>query len=123
MFELEKSYCFEAGHILERHDGKCKNPHGHNYELTIALAADQLLDSGPKTNMIMDFFDIDKVVIPMIQEYFDHCWLNDTLGTDSSTVEFMAKWIFDYLSPQLPALSAVILSETPSAKVTYRRKK
>ena len=120
MFEIEKTFAFEAGHELVHHDGKCKRPHGHSYLLTVYVAARELQKSGPKKNMVVDFGDIAAVVEPMIEDYLDHHWINDTLGTDSSTAEFIAKWIYDHLKPRLPGLSAIAISETTTAKVTYR---
>lgn len=121
MFELEKTFRFESGHCLQHHDGKCKDPHGHSYILGVSLTSDTLVPTGPKKNMVLDFADISAIVKPMIEAYFDHKWLNDTLETDSPTVEYMAKWIYDYLKPKLPELSAITIWETSSCKVTYSR--
>ena len=121
MFELEKAFFFEAGHVLKHHDGKCKNPHGHSYQLLIKVRSPTLISSGPKTNMVMDFFDISTIVKKMIEEYFDHKWVNDTLNTDSATSEFMCKWIFDHLDPQLNGLYRVTLYETASSKASYTK--
>jgi 6-pyruvoyltetrahydropterin/6-carboxytetrahydropterin synthase len=122
MFELEKTFHFEAGHVLTHHDGKCKNPHGHSYVLTVHLQSEQLISSGPKTNMVIDFNDISTLVNSMIDQYFDHKWLNDTLQDDSATVEIIAKWIFDFLDPKLPGLCAISLCETADSRVTYRKR-
>lgn len=119
MYELEKSFTFEAGHELRHHDGKCKTPHGHSYVLTVILRADTLIAEGPKQNMLIDFYDVSQVVKPMIEEYFDHKWINETLQADSATVEFMAHWIYHYLKPKLPLLYAISMNETSSSKVTY----
>jgi 6-pyruvoyltetrahydropterin/6-carboxytetrahydropterin synthase len=119
MYELEKIFLFEAGHVLKHHDGHCSTPHGHSYVLTIKLRANSLIPNGPKRNMVIDFSDLSSIVKPMIETYFDHKWLNDSLKTDSPTVEFISRWIFDHLHPQLPQLSSVTLQETSTAKVTY----
>ncbi len=119
MFEIDKTFTFEAGHSLELHDGKCRGPHGHSYVLTVHLRSPSLIDSGPKTNMVMDFSSLSDAVKPMIEQYFDHRWINDTLKTNSPTVEFMARWIYDHLKPLLPLLSGITLYETKSSKVTY----
>lgn len=121
MFEIEKTYKFEAGHLLDHHDGKCRHPHGHSYLLKITIRAADLIAIGPETNMVMDFFSISKVVKPMIDKYFDHNWLNDSLATDSPSAEFIAKWIYDYLDPQLKGLYAITICETDSASATYRK--
>lgn len=119
MFEIEKIFTFEAGHALHHHDGHCRQPHGHSYILTVHIRSETLIADGPKRNMVIDFADISAVVAPMVDQYFDHRWLNDTMETDSPTVEFMAKWIYDFLKPLLPALTAVTLNETATSKVTY----
>lgn len=123
MYELEKTFHFEAGHILSHHDGKCSQPHGHSYILTVHISSEQLIPTGPKRNMVADFSDISSTVKPMLEKYFDHKWLNDTLQSDSTTVEFMAKWIFDFLEPHLPGLHAISLYETATSRAIYRKPK
>ncbi|HEY4832961.1 MAG TPA: 6-carboxytetrahydropterin synthase QueD [Waddliaceae bacterium] len=123
MFKVEKIFRFEAGHSLKHHDGQCKDPHGHSYMLIVSVKKEALITFGPKTNMAIDFNDISQIVKPMIFNFFDHKWLNDTLKTDSPTAEFIAKWIFDYLEPKLPNLSAITIYETDTSKVTYTKVK
>ena len=120
MFEVEKTFHFESGHSLEHHDGKCKEPHGHSYILTVTLRTSKLIESGPKKNMVIDFDDIGKIVKPMIEQSLDHRWLNTTLKTDSPTAEFIAKWIYDYLEPKLNDLYMITVHETSTAKAIYR---
>jgi 6-pyruvoyltetrahydropterin/6-carboxytetrahydropterin synthase len=120
MFELEKTFSFDAGHQLVHHDGKCQNPHGHTYVLKIQLKSDQLIQSGPKKNMVTDFSYISSIVNPMIEKYFDHQWLNDTLETDSPSAEFIAFWIFNYLAPHLTNLSSVTVFENPTSSACYK---
>lgn len=122
MFELEKSFKFEAAHSLNHHDGKCRGLHGHSYILKVKVNSEVLVDSGPKTNMVMDFDDLSKLVKPMLVEYFDHRFLNETLVSDSPTAEFIAKWIFDFLLPSLPSLQSITIQETTTSQVTYSRK-
>lgn len=119
MFEIEKTFTFEAGHVLKHHDGKCAIPHGHSYCLKVILRTPHLIESGPKTNMVIDFSDIAHIVKPMIIDYLDHKWLNDTLQSDSTTAEFIAKWIYEHLKPKLPTLYSIVLHETASSKVSY----
>lgn len=120
MFQIEKTFYFEAGHVLAGHDGKCAQPHGHSYVLTVFIRRDFLNPDGPKKNMVIDFQDINAIVKPMIAEYLDHHWLNTTLENDSTTAEFIAKWIFDHLKPKLSDLFAVSLYETATSKVYYQ---
>lgn len=69
--------------------------------------------------MVMDFYDIGQIVKPMLKDFFDHQWINETLETDSPTVEFMAKWIYDHLKPQIPLLTKVTLYETQTSWASY----
>ena len=121
MFELEKIFRFEAGHALLHHDGKCREPHGHSYVMSVIVRSHELFNDGPKRNMVIDFCDLSAMVNPIIEKYLDHKWLNDTLESDSTTVEFIAKWVYDRLEPLLPSLYAISIYETHSSKVTYRR--
>lgn len=121
MFEIEKSFSFEAGHVLRFHDGACSRPHGHSYVLKVAFRKRSLIPDGPQQGMVLDFHRIRAVVKPMIDQYFDHQWLNETLNMHSPTVESIAKWIFDYLSPRLEDLYRVSVCETPTSCASYIR--
>lgn len=121
MFEVSKSFSFESGHVLDHHDGKCRHPHGHSYELIVILRVPQLLNSGPKKNMVMDFSDISLVVKPMIEKYFDHKWLNDSLENDAPTAEFIAYWVYHYLEPLLPNLYSIKIKETQTSSALYTK--
>eukprot|EP00004_Rigifila_ramosa_P020084 TRINITY_DN5195_c0_g1_i1.p1 TRINITY_DN5195_c0_g1~~TRINITY_DN5195_c0_g1_i1.p1 ORF type:complete len:156 (+),score=29.05 TRINITY_DN5195_c0_g1_i1:6-473(+) len=119
-FELQRDFYFEAGHCLVHHDGKCKRPHGHSYTLRLLLSGNQLQTSGPKTNMIVDFDDLERVVAPLLEDKLDHHNLNETLGTDSPSAEFISRYVYHQLKPQLEHLDAVTIFETTHASVTYR---
>lgn len=119
MYLVEKEFSFEAGHCLVHHDGKCSSPHGHSYVFIVTLAGHQLIQDGPQKNMIIDFYTLDAAIAPMIEDYLDHKWLNDSLGTDSPSVEFIAKWIYDHLKPTLKNLRSVKVFETPTCSATY----
>ena len=118
MFEIEKTFSFEAGHALEHHDGKCRERHGHSYQLRVAVRKKALEPSGPKQGMVMDFHDISAQVKPMIEKYFDHAWLNETLQTSTPTAEFIAQWIFGYLKSRIPGLFRVTVCETATSSAS-----
>ena len=119
MFEIEKRFSFEAGHELPAHEGKCSAPHGHSYQLVITLRGERLQTTGPSLGMVADFYQISSIVKPMIEEFFDHKWLNETLCTDSPTAEVIAQWVFEYLRPMLPGLYKVTVAETASGSASY----
>lgn len=121
MFQLQKTFTFEASHQLVHHDGKCANVHGHSYSVTIQLSGPSLQKAGPGTNMLTDFKNISDLVKPLLRKYLDHHHLNDTLGTDSPTAEFLAYWTFERLKDDIPLLDAVMVRETASSVAIYRR--
>ena len=120
-FEIEHSFPFEAGHVLIHHNGKCSSPHGHSYVVKVKIVASELIDSGPQKNMVLDFYTISSIVGEMIELFLDHKWLNDSLGTDSPSAEFIAHWIFKYLEPKLKGLHSITLFETPTTSATYKK--
>lgn len=120
MHSITKSFSFEASHQLDHHDGKCANLHGHSYRLDVELTSIALHETGPCTNMVMDFSTVSAVVKQLVSSHLDHQHLNDTLQTDSPTAEFIAQWCFEALIGSLPLLTAVTVHETASASATYR---
>ena len=119
MFELEKTFYFSAGHQLKHNNGLCQRPHGHTYTLTVKLQAMELKKEGPQVNMIIDFLELENLVQPLIRDYLDHRWLNDSLQCESTSLEFVTCWIYQRLKPILPALKSISLSEGTTNRVTY----
>lgn len=104
-----KDFCFSAAHSLAKvHDGhKCKNLHGHNYRVRIECQSDSLDDK----DMVIDFDDIKFVVKPIIDR-LDHRNINDVVGYDNTTAEWLCRWIATQIRVQLPFLSAIEVWET-----------
>jgi 6-pyruvoyltetrahydropterin/6-carboxytetrahydropterin synthase len=69
------------GHRLPEHFGKCKNIHGHSYRMIVELEGG-LNDKG----MIMDYYDLKKIVNPVIEE-LDHAFM--VYEKDKEIVKFL----------------------------------
>ena len=70
---ITKKFRFEAAHALYGYDGKCKNIHGHNYNLFVTVIGVPVSDnSNVKCGMVMDFGDLKKIVNSEVIEKFDH---------------------------------------------------
>ena len=70
---ITKKFRFEAAHALYGYDGKCKNIHGHNYNLFVTVIGVPIRNkSNVKCGMVMDFGDLKKIVNNEIIEKFDH---------------------------------------------------
>ncbi len=73
--KVSKEFRWEMAHRLPFHKGRCKNLHGHTYKALIQFEGE--LD---KNGMLIDFYDIYRIVNPVIDE-LDHsiiCDKNDT---------------------------------------------
>jgi len=120
VFTLSKTITFEASHQLKHHDGKCARLHGHSWKAVIVCSGDNLISTGAKTNMLIDYGDITKSVQNLLDNYLDHHHLNDTLKTDSPTSEYVAQWLFEKLKLKLPLLKRVIVHETCTSQCIYQ---
>lgn len=88
MISISRRYHFEAAHLLPNvPDGhRCKRLHGHNYEMEV-----KVIGGLNETGFIIDFWDLDKVVQPIIDRV-DHRYLNDIEGLENPTAELIAFW-------------------------------
>jgi 6-pyruvoyltetrahydropterin/6-carboxytetrahydropterin synthase len=121
VYELRKRFEFDAAHRLPYHDGKCFRLHGHTFSGVVFVSGDELEMKGPKQGMLIDYGAISMVLKPMIDEFLDHHYLNESIpGMVNPTSENLAKWCFDYLNKKIPMLTAVRIHETCTASCTYR---
>ena len=74
--KITKIFTFDSSHMLDGHDGKCQNLHGHTYKLEITVS-DGIIRGGPKDGMVMDFADLKAIVKQHITDPFDHAFIYD----------------------------------------------
>lgn len=140
MFKIAKEFSFDMAHMLDGHDGKCKNLHGHTYTLQVEICG-ELHSAGAKSGMVMDYSDLKKVVKSHILDQMDHAFIYDstsekeckvaellnsleskTFGIPArTTAEQMAKYIFDTLTQVGLPVSLIRLWETPTSYCEYSR--
>lgn len=111
---VSRRFHFDAAHLLPNHPGRCRNLHGHGYELEVTCR-------GPvaaATGMVLDFADIERIVEARVLSRLDHAYLNDI--HPNPTAEEMAVWIWDRLVDGPLPLYEVRLFETPTCWVSYR---
>ena len=79
MFYLTKKFHFEAAHALVGYDGKCRNIHGHSYELQVTVKGMPVDEPGnPKNGMVIDFHDLKRIVNEEVVERLDHSFIIGT---------------------------------------------
>ncbi|RYM01743.1 6-carboxytetrahydropterin synthase QueD [Sporolactobacillus sp. THM7-7] len=122
---VTKSFTFDAAHNLERYEGKCKNLHGHTYQLEITVSG-YLNDIG----MAVDFGEIKEMFRENIQAKLDHRYLNEVLPGMNTTAENVIVWIWEQLDRAMDArglhdqghrLESLRLYETPTSWATIHR--
>ena len=111
---VRRRFRFDAAHRLPRHPGKCRRPHGHSYELVVAV--DRPVDE--ESGLAIDFTDLKRVVAEEVLERLDHTDLNELMENPSA--ELIAVWIWGRLRDRLPGLSEIELHETRDCSVVYR---
>lgn len=121
-FTISKSFGFSASHELgglpEAH--KCRRNHGHNYVVTVTLAADYLNEHG----FVTDFGDLAPFE-DYLKSAFDHQLLNDRVDfhpTSELLAEYLGRWFIDNLEPHVHGrLVSVQVSETPLSSACWGR--
>jgi 6-pyruvoyltetrahydropterin/6-carboxytetrahydropterin synthase len=73
VIRVTKEFSFEMAHALWKHDGPCRNVHGHSYRLFVTVTGEPADDQeNPKNGMVMDFTDLKGIVKNEIVNIFDH---------------------------------------------------
>ncbi len=98
MFEVTVQAGFSSGHYLRNYQGKCENPHGHNYRVLVTLVGADLDETG----LLLDFKLLKHVLRPTI-DYLDHNMINDLepFTTLNPSAENLSKYFFDRTAAQL----------------------
>ncbi|QIM67864.1 6-carboxytetrahydropterin synthase QueD [Mannheimia granulomatis] len=140
MFKIAKEFSFDMAHMLDGHDGKCQNLHGHTYKLQVEVTGD-LHQNGAKRGMVMDYSDLKSVVKTHILEPMDHAFIYDLNSERESqvaqllvdlkskvygipsrtTAEEMAKYMFEKLERVGLPVSLIRLWETPTSYCEYSK--
>src|SRR6266700_8250218 len=79
-YRISKSFEIESGHILSKHPGKCRFPHGHSRRVEVVLAADTL----DPNDMVCDFKAV-KLALKTFLDSWDHAL---AINTDDPNFAF-----------------------------------
>ena len=136
MYSLKTSAAFDSAHFLAGYNGKCANIHGHRWVIEALVAQEELIESGEKRGMILDFSDLKKAV-RAIAESFDHMLIIEAGSLKPTTIagledegfrlrevsfrptaENFAKYFYGLLKSDLPVKSVTVF-ETPDNCAVY----
>ena len=60
MYYLKTEASFDAAHFLWKYEGKCRNIHGHRWNVAVEIKSQVLKQEGQTRGMIVDFGDLKK---------------------------------------------------------------
>lgn len=72
-YRICKIFSVESGHILSKHPGNCRFPHGHSRRVEVVLEADSL----DANDMVCDFKRVSALIKAFIEQ-FDHAMCVNT---------------------------------------------
>ena len=103
MYEVTVEADFSSGHYLRNYQGKCENPHGHNYKVRVTLAGREL----DKAGLLLDFKLLKNVLRPVIDR-LDHQMLNDLepFIELNPSAENLARYFYDETNLQLAEMTS-----------------
>jgi 6-pyruvoyltetrahydropterin/6-carboxytetrahydropterin synthase len=84
-FRIAKTFTIETGHLLTKHNGACRFPHGHSRIVEVVVAAEQL----DGHDMVCDFKALKIAASDVIGRY-DHAFALNT--SDPRFAEFRAAY-------------------------------
>jgi 6-pyruvoyltetrahydropterin/6-carboxytetrahydropterin synthase len=115
-YRVCKSFEIESGHMLSKHPGLCRFPHGHTRRVDVVLAAERL----DERDMICDF-KVIKLALEAFLARFDHAMAMNsgdpalatldpavrerivTFENADPTTEVLAKHFFDHIAAEIGA--------------------
>lgn len=118
-FRIAKSFTIESGHLLTKHPGACRFPHGHSRTVEVVVVSDMLDDH----DMVCDFKALKSAAAEVIARY-DHAFALNTadpqfndfraaygervlaFNRTDPTTEVLAREIFCEVQAQLKAAAA-----------------
>ena len=135
-FRIAKTFTVESGHLLTKHGGGCRFPHGHSRTIEIVVTSETL----DANDMVCDFKALKAAAASVVERY-DHTFALNTAdprfaelrsayqerviafeNTDP-TSEILAKQIFEAVRDRLSVpnvrLERVRVTETASSWAEY----
>ncbi len=99
--EVEHSFCFEAGHACTTDSiSACSFPHGHSFVLIVRRRVQELqADNDTAVAIIQKMLDVS----------FQHKWLNVTLCSNNTDLEYISEWIVNFLRDKIVGLSEIVI--------------
>ena len=137
MYTIKAKQHFDSAHFLFGYEGKCRNIHGHRWEVETEVYAERLQSDGQCRGMVIDFGVLMRD-LKEIADYFDHCLIMERGTLKESTInallsenfrivevdfrptaENFSKFIFDKMSEKGYRVRCTTVYETPDNCAAY----
>ena len=141
MNKLVSSASFDSAHFLAGYNGKCANIHGHRWTVRITVCGEELIASGEKRGMLIDFADL-KSAVRALADKLDHTLIYETGSLKPATLaalndegfaltevpfrptaENFARFFFEELKKSGLGVCTVEVYETPENCAVYEVEK
>lgn len=116
MYSIKVETNFSAAHNLRGYKGNCDELHGHNWKVEAVVSKNKL----DKPGMVLDFRFL-KDRLNKVIEKLDHKYLNELsyFKKVNPTSENIAKYIYDRMRLEVPAIESVTVWESENSSATY----
>lgn len=119
MFKVSIEDKISAAHHLRGYDGKCAEPHGHNWKVIVRVMVEKLNNIG----LAIDFYDLRSITKSVVDK-LDHKDLNELeyFSDRNPSSENIARFLYENIQKQLPEdvrLEEVEVVESEGSTVTY----
>ena len=137
MYTIKAKQHFDSAHFLFGYEGKCRNIHGHRWEVETEVYAERLQSDGQCRGMVIDFGDLKKDV-KEITDFYDHAFIVEEGTLKEKTVEALneenfrlifvkfrptaenfSKFFFEEVKKKGYNVSKVCVYETPNNCAAY----
>lgn len=105
VYRVCKSFEIENGHMLSKHPGRCRLPHGHSRRVELVISSDRL----DENDMVCDFKALKLAVEDYLDQY-DHALM---VNSDDALLKSLPE--------QYRARLIVLEGEDPTTEVLARR--
>ena len=115
-FRIAKTFTVESGHLLTKHPGACRFPHGHSRTVEVVLTADTL----DARDMVCDFKALKRVIETAVSRY-DHSLALNTADPQFTTLRaaYGDRVVpFEQTDPTSEAMARIIFREIRSSLAT-----
>ena len=115
-FSIIKEFRFEAAHLLDGHDGKCNNLHGHGYILLLEISQ-VLHQNGAKEGMVIDFGDVKTMIDTYLIQDLDHAFIYNLNNEREKTIATTLEGVHSKVYPVSFRTTAELLARNIYQKV------